>query len=118
MATSYTYIDWNGKYGPTFGYLKSAKKKAQEVADRTGHSVVIYPNGKGKTHHVYPKKRTAAVTNPRSLSTRFIPAKFKTRSGIVSGEVRRNPKNGRVQIRVNPRVAGKLAGYANPVLGR
>ncbi len=40
----------------SYGYLKSAKKAAQALADAHRVSIVIYPNGKGKTHHIYPKQ--------------------------------------------------------------
>lgn len=40
----------------SYGYLKSAKKAAQALANAHRVSIVVYPNGKGKTHHVYPKK--------------------------------------------------------------
>lgn len=59
------------------------------------------------------KELKKVMTNPRSLPTRFIPAKFKTPTGTVSGEVRRNPKTGRVQIKVNPTAARKLKRYAH-----
>ena len=53
-----SYIVYPGTGSPkSFGFLKSAKKWAKEQANASGISSVVYPQGKGKTHHVYPDRK-------------------------------------------------------------
>lgn len=53
-----SYIVYPANGSPkSFGFLKSAKKWAKEQANQSGISSVIYPQGKGKTHHVSPDRK-------------------------------------------------------------
>lgn len=70
-----SYIVYPGTGSPkSFGFLKSAKKWAKEQANASGISSVIYPQGKGKTHHVYPDRKSKSnplVSTPTTFHHRL-----------------------------------------------
>ena len=92
----------DGKTSGAYADLPTARKRAQEEANRTRVSAIVYPTSrtgraKGKTHHVKPNKRT----NPLSVGlprNKWVNARIRVTSG------------GKIQATVDENILGNLLG--------
>lgn len=83
--TAYSIMGATGGQRGSYGFLATAKKAAQTLANSSGKSVVVLASDSRKTWHVYPKKKKP---NPkrrkrtgRASTSALIPAKVQVVNG-------------------------------------